>query len=118
MRNTEAFEIAKTLKPGHVIEFRCIMRAPASDCIQTAKIKSVGLTESGSIGITYIPCDRPNSVQCGFGCHFIAEDGEKGRTEWGWQWIRIIGEEALCHNGPRFSGASLYKNPGFDLVNI
>ena len=80
--NSEMFEVAKTLNPGDVIEFRVLMRSPAKDEIESCKISSITVREDKEqVDITYVPCRRPNSVRCGFGCTFIAPEDNPGHSK-------------------------------------
>ena len=118
VKNSELFEAAKKLKPNDVIEFRVLMRRPEIDEVRSARIASMGVAaDKEQVNITYVPCKRQNSVQCGFGCTFVTphDDNANAKHKWGWQWIKVVGTEE-----PRKwpSGPSLYKNPGYDLVNM
>lgn len=61
---------------------------------------------------TYVPCSRPDSIQCGFGCAFALDTP----GQWGIQSTKVVGREY-----PRrwdTQPVCLYKNPGYDSVNL
>ncbi len=113
--NQELFEIGKTLKIRDVI--RVFVKMKAYEKFESMLITNVGMTEKGGIAITYVPCKQPDSVQCGFGCHFLGPEptGANSAGRWGWQSIEVIGQEKPIKYS---QGIQLYKNPGYDLVNI
>lgn len=113
------FDTAKQLKVNDVILVRSKMKRGEEvfSCRVSYILEDVGLPTSIYPGIPivrvgYVPCSRPDSRQCGFGSNSIPEDGAR---EWGWQTIEVVGSE-----GPRPTCAlpSLYKNPGYDRVNM
>ena len=116
--DNEIFEACKSLKPNDVIQFETKMNRPAECRIQTAKVSSV-VVEENEVSIVYVPCKLDDSVQCGFGCAFFSPQGNKSHKSghYGWQWVKKVGEE--FPNGSRYNpSVKLYKNPGYDLVNI
>jgi hypothetical protein len=117
-RDTEMYEVARTLKVNDVIEYRLIMRSPPIDEVRSARIAEITVRDDREqVDITYVSCSRPNTVQCGFGCTFIAPapNSSHAAGKWGWQWIKKVGEEK-SRTTP--TPPNLYKNPGYDLVNM
>ena len=80
------FETAKTLEVGDIFEFTSKMKRPENCEHASAKVTQIEVKEN-IVTLTYVPCDLPNSVQCGFGCHFIKPAFPE---EWGWQTLKIL----------------------------
>jgi hypothetical protein len=106
------------LKVNDVIRFRIVMRRPAIDEYRSARLSAVDFDPAkNSVNLTYVPCKLPDSVQCGFGCTFFTpqENPAHAVGKWGWQSIEVVGTEKPQ---PRFDPPCLFRNPGYDLVNM
>ena len=62
-------------------------RMKACDSVFTAKVTSVEVRDFGWY-IGYVPCNRPDTVRCGFG--FIRFDVIRPQ-QWGVQHIEVVG---------------------------
>ena len=92
-QNKDIFRTAKRLKVGDIIRFRLLMRNPVVDHYESAKVAAVSFDETRQqVNITYIPCGRFDSVNCGFGCTFVTphDDNANKRDAWGWQTLEIV----------------------------
>jgi hypothetical protein len=120
MTAAELHTLACTLKPNDVVLEHCKMRNPHTRewemKYRSFRVNSAIVGETG-VSIMYTPCNRQDSVQCGFGHLFISpvDCGNHRYGEWGTQHMDVIGAEAPAsqHKMP-----NLYRNPGYDLVNM
>ena len=69
-------------------------RMKAADVVFTAKVTSIEWCETtlpqtgAGWRIGYVPCDRPDSIQCGFGYTYFSYARPQ---QWGVQHIEVVG---------------------------
>jgi hypothetical protein len=118
--NMGIYEVARKLVPGDVIKQRVIMKDARHCRTETALVTEASYDpDNEQVNITYKPCKRPDSVQCGFGCTFFQpiDNPAHAAGKWGCQSLEVVGYQELG-NARSYRGPNLYKNPGYDLVNM
>jgi hypothetical protein len=96
-------DTAASLKAGDVIEVQRLTRADHTGRVRydsiirdtfTARVYSVKV-EAGLVSVSYVPCNRPDSIRCIYGWTVIAPVADDNHRPgcWGWQSIRVLGSE-------------------------
>lgn len=120
--NEKLFAQARTLKVNDVIRVTDLTKHIHTGQVYkdrvldtfTCRVSSLEVKDD-CVSITYVPCQQPNSVQCGFGCTFVRVNNDRAHKEgvWGWQNIEVIGTEKP------WSVSRWYPRPGnkgYDLM--
>src|SRR6185312_4699705 len=100
--NEKLFAQAKILKVNDVVRVTALVKHDHTGRVHperildtfTCRVSSIEVEEQ-CVNLTYVPCRRDDTIQCGFGCHFIRTDNCKACKEgvYGWQSIEVIGTE-------------------------